>query len=171
MEIYNGDKWWEIDSTSPAEQTGGTRGIWGGGEVSGAVTAIQYVNVDSTGDAESFGDLLTATSEQTSCASRTRGIFFRSGPGNNYVMTYVTIANTGETSATFGDMAQPMGQRAGCASSTRGLVGGGLLAPNTQNNHIDYITFSTTGNATDFGDTTYDSYLCGACSDSHGGLG
>ncbi len=32
MEIYNGDKWWEIDSTSPEEQTGGTRGLFGGGD-------------------------------------------------------------------------------------------------------------------------------------------
>ena len=28
MEIYNGEKWWEIDSTSPQEQIGGTRGVW-----------------------------------------------------------------------------------------------------------------------------------------------
>ena len=27
MEIYNGEQWWEIDSTSPNEETGGTRGI------------------------------------------------------------------------------------------------------------------------------------------------
>ena len=27
MEIYNGDKWWNIDSTSPEVQTGGTRGV------------------------------------------------------------------------------------------------------------------------------------------------
>ena len=25
MEIYNGEKWWQIDSTSPSEETGGTR--------------------------------------------------------------------------------------------------------------------------------------------------
>ena len=31
MEIYNGDKWWEIDSTSPEVQTGGTRGVIAGG--------------------------------------------------------------------------------------------------------------------------------------------
>ena len=37
LEIYNGEAWWEIDSTSPEQQTGGTRGVWGGGEVSGAV--------------------------------------------------------------------------------------------------------------------------------------
>ena len=26
MEIYNGEAWWEIDSTSPVQQTGATRG-------------------------------------------------------------------------------------------------------------------------------------------------
>ena len=27
MEIYNGEQWWEIDSTSPEQQTGGTRAL------------------------------------------------------------------------------------------------------------------------------------------------
>ena len=31
MEIYNGEQWWEIDSTSPEAQTGGTRGVIAGG--------------------------------------------------------------------------------------------------------------------------------------------
>ena len=50
MEIYNGEQWWEIDSTSPEQQTGGTRGLWGGGGPS-PTTRIDYVNVDTTGDA------------------------------------------------------------------------------------------------------------------------
>ena len=29
LEIYNGEAWFEIDSTSPEEQTGGTRGLVG----------------------------------------------------------------------------------------------------------------------------------------------
>jgi len=39
-------------------------------------------------------------------------------------------------------------------------------------NHIEYITIATTGNAADFGDLTQTtvSYAM-ACSDSHGGLG
>ena len=28
LEIYNGEQWWEIDSTSPELQTGGTRGLY-----------------------------------------------------------------------------------------------------------------------------------------------
>ena len=31
MEIYNGEAWWEIDATSPELQTGGTRGLFYGG--------------------------------------------------------------------------------------------------------------------------------------------
>ena len=31
LEIYNGEAWWNIDSTSPEEQTGGTRGVIMGG--------------------------------------------------------------------------------------------------------------------------------------------
>ena len=36
---------------------------------------------------------------------------------------------------------------------------------------MDYITFSTLGNAIDFGDTDLPVKEMGACSDSHGGLG
>ena len=56
LEIYNGEAWFEIDATSPEAQTGGTRGVWGGGEVSGAVDVIQFVNVDTTGNAVDFGN-------------------------------------------------------------------------------------------------------------------
>ena len=35
MELYNGEQWWEMDSISLREQSGGTRGIWfGGGDLS-----------------------------------------------------------------------------------------------------------------------------------------
>ena len=30
LEIYNGNQWWEIDTTSTYEQSGGTRGVVGG---------------------------------------------------------------------------------------------------------------------------------------------
>ena len=44
MEIYNDDKWLEIDSTSPAEQTGGTRGIWMGGASPSDTDRIDYAS-------------------------------------------------------------------------------------------------------------------------------
>ena len=46
MEIYNGEAWWNIDSTSPNEQTGGTRGLFGGGETPSLTDRIDFINVD-----------------------------------------------------------------------------------------------------------------------------
>ena len=152
MEIYNGDIWWEIDSTSPEEQTGGTRGIWGGGEAPAKVDVIQYVNVNTTGDAVDFGNLTSTAGEQSSTASRTRGIFFSDTPAPTYnVIQYITISSTGDA-VDFGDMVGDFTQRAGASDGTRGLVMGGLLAPGTAKNDIEYITIAATGNAIDFGD-------------------
>ena len=50
MEMYNGEQWWNIDSTSPTEQTGGTRLLFGGGYGSsphGNMDTIDFVNVDT----------------------------------------------------------------------------------------------------------------------------
>lgn len=47
----------------------------------------------------------------------------------------------------------------------RGIFGGGI----DLNNVIDYITISTTGNATDFGDLTVARYQLAATSNSGGG--
>ena len=64
MEIYNGDKWWEIDSTSPTEQTGGTRGLTMGGYQSPAKRDfIEYVNIDSTGNSIDFVNLIAAAKD------------------------------------------------------------------------------------------------------------
>ena len=48
MEIYNGEAWWEIDATSPFLQTGGTRGLFGGGETPSLTDRIDFINVDTT---------------------------------------------------------------------------------------------------------------------------
>ena len=55
MEIYNGEQWWEIDSTSPAEQTGGTRGLIMGGIISGRSNQVEFANLETTGN---FADLV-----------------------------------------------------------------------------------------------------------------
>ncbi len=74
MEIYNGDAWWEIDSTSPQEQTGGTRALSAAGASPTTLTLIEYANIDSTGVFADFGNLGAARNEAKACGSRTRGI-------------------------------------------------------------------------------------------------
>ena len=46
LEIYNGEAWFEIDATSPEQQTGGTRGLGAGGEP--YTDTIEYWNISST---------------------------------------------------------------------------------------------------------------------------
>ncbi len=55
------------------------------------------------------------------------------------------------------------------ALGARGLFGGGYNAP-AISNVIEYITISTTGNALDFGDLYYATYVTSACSSSTRGV-
>ena len=60
LEIYNGEQWFEIDTTSPNERTGGTRCVMAGGKLThpNRQNIIQFVNMDTTGNAADFGDLV-----------------------------------------------------------------------------------------------------------------
>ena len=158
MEIYNGEKWWEIDSTSPEEQTGGTRGIFMGGYTSGPATVynqIDYVNVDSTGNATDFGDLTQqVTALLGTASSRTRGLrfggFIAAPNTNTNVIDYITISSTGNAQD-FGDVVDDDRYANAGSDSTR-AVQFGEYGGNSHENTIQYVTISTTGDAKDFGD-------------------
>ena len=197
LEIYNGEAWWEMDSTSPEAQTGGSRGIMLGGyeqPEGGVVNTIQYINIATTGDAQDFGDLQAIGYGNAAFGNRTRGIYLDNSPHNQYItisttgnsislgesatsfdnngaaneirgiysysdgtntMEYFTIASSAK-GVDFGDMATTGITKAACcgASPTRHISGGGYTSPNAAAgfNRIEYVTFQTTGNATDFGD-------------------
>ena len=60
MEIYDGNQWTGILATSPELQTGGTRGClrWEEWCITTKIKMLmQYINIDTTGDAIDFGDL------------------------------------------------------------------------------------------------------------------
>ena len=150
MEIYNGEQWWNIDSTSPEEQTGGTRGLFGAGHP--ATAKIDFINIDSTGDAQDFGDRTTSNGNQAgACSSRVRGLFV-GGFTNNNIIDFVTIASTGNA-LDFGDVADACHGITGFSDRTRGMFSGGTTAPSGSTlNTIQFVTMSSTGNALDFGD-------------------
>ena len=155
LEIYNGEAWWEIDATSPEQQTGGTRGLIFGGEGSNPRNTIQFFNLDTTGNAIDFGDMNDERTEGMACASRVRAFAiggFLGGQPTNYTNTIdmVTIASTGNAT-NFSDSAYQKGQGASCASATRGVTAGGVYNGVTQNT-IDFFTMSSTANGLDFGD-------------------
>ena len=149
MEIWDGNQWTGILATSPELQTGGTRGIWAGGR---SQDIIDYANLDSTGNAISFGTLSVSHFEGFATASRTR---FINGGTLSYANTveFVTIASTGG-STDFGDLSQGRRNSHGSSNGTRGIVSGGLISgsPYAAVNTIDYVTIAQTGNFKDFGD-------------------
>ena len=155
MEIYDGNQWTGILATSPELHTGGTRGLFMGGEGSNPRNTIQFVNVDSTGNAIDFGDLDSERTELMAVASRVRafgvGGFTGGGPTNyTNVLAMVTIASTGN-STDFGDSFHKKGQGASVASSTRAVTGGGVYAGSTLNT-ISYFTMSSPATGVEFGD-------------------
>ncbi len=154
LEIYDGNQWSDILSTSPELQTGGTRALIGAGyDGSAYIKNIDYFNVESTGIAEDFGDIQNISGWLGALADRTRAVFLGDGNtgGNEDNCSYVTIASGG-TAATFGNLSTDDNYFSGLASSTRGVRGGGYgpVAINT----IDYCTIQSAGHFKDFGDLT-----------------
>ena len=164
MEIYDGGQWTGVSATSPDQQTGGTRAVIAGGKLTHPArqNVIQFVTMDTTGNAVDFGDLLNASSAQYTVSSRTRGIF--SGtytPGNaSNLIEFVTIASTGDSVDFGGDLTTTRRSGHSASSQTRGIFAGGFdLSDRVVT--IDSIEIASTGvNAQDFGDLIQKG-LCG----------
>ena len=72
------------------------------------------------------------------------------------MISYITISTLSQA-ADFGDLVtggDNSESSCGCSNAVRGLYFGGLDNPATYVNNIEYITISTLGNASDFGDST-----------------
>ena len=147
MEYYDGNQWVNITSDSPEAQTGGTRGLFMGGDP--GVNIIDYINIATTGNAIDFGDR-TTTGFGGACSSRTRGLC--AGAADNSlsnVIDYVTISSTGDA-LDFGDRTVTSTRFQGASNATRAMWFGGMGSGATDD-EIDYVTVATTGNAVDFG--------------------
>ena len=141
MEIYDGNQWVGILATSGELLTGGTRGFFAGGNS----TNIEFINVDTTGDATDFGDLTSTMWINKCSASRSRGLIHGERPATTNI-DFITIAQKGNASD-FGDLTSAREDCAGVCNGTRAIFCGG-----GETNTIDYVTIAQTGNAVDFGD-------------------
>ena len=155
LEIFDGNQWTGILSTSSELHTGGTRGLWGGRN-SPHTDAIDFVNIDTTGNASDFGNLVAATGIACAMSSRTRGVWAGgtspNDNGNSDKMDFVTIASAGIHAQDFGDLETARHGCMGVSDSTRGLIIGGRTP--SRLNSIEYITIASTGGAKDFGDAS-----------------
>ena len=140
-----------------------TRCLFTGGYVEGNspdtdVNIIEFVTIASEGNATDFGDR-TQVGRLPACASNdTRCVMAsaKTGAGNQDTIDFVTIATTGNATG-FGDLTSARTSMCmSCNSTTRGIFSGGYQ-PSPVNgaiNTIEFITFATTGNGTNFGDLT-----------------
>ena len=130
------------------------RGVFGGGEVPGTHNeTIDYVQIQSMGNATDFGSLTTSGRNMCAPSSALRGLFCGAygNPSHSNIVEYITIATT-SNAVDFGDLSVTRSRSADVSNDTRGIVGGG----NPTTDVIDYATIATTGNFTDFGNLTTD---------------
>ena len=156
LEIYNGEQWGEIDATSPEQQTGGTRGLIGSDYASPNPSGhIDFMNLDTTGNAADFGDLSVARHGVSASSSRTRGIFLGGEtPSVSDVIDFVTIASTGDATD-FGNINYNGHFSTSWSDGVRLVKAGGEApSPAYTINSAEFITIASTGDALDFGDLT-----------------
>ena len=168
-ELWDGSQWAEFQLSYVGLGTGGdtgpgARGIFAGGQApdSTKTAAIVYVNISSTGSAQTFGDLTIGRDHLGGTSSSTRGIFASgweqtpTASADNRI-DYVTFSSTGNA-LDFGDLNQATGREGHGtypSNSTRGILNpGGYVSGGSANNTMYYITMASTGTALDFGDTS-----------------
>ena len=151
-------------------KTGGssaTRGVFISGRFpSGnpaAANVMDYVEIQSTGNAMDFGDLHTTDNpNQKAASNQIRSVFaggYKLSTPNQWQSTigYFNIATKGNTSD-FGSLEIPGRKLYTGSNGTRGIYAGNRGntpgSPASSTNHIEYVTLMTTGNAQDFGDLT-----------------
>ena len=150
--------------------------IFGGYSPSPAahVNTIQFINIQSFGNAQDFGDLTSIRSQIGAVSSKTRAVSCGGGSdtpadySNVNTCEFVTIATTSNTTD-FGDLTVSRTPYKATSNDTRGIIFGGYAHPSNLNT-IDFITIATAGNATDFGDEMDKSRAGGSCSSTTRGI-
>ena len=139
-----------------------SRGIFGGGTVDPAnLNLMDFINIQSNGNAVDFGDLTSTRGRPSGVANATRGLFvggfIPSSPNYTNAIEYITMSSLGN-SEDFADVSSTLWYQSGGANDTRAVVGGGYATPNApaNANNIDIITIASLGtNSSDFGDLLY----------------
>jgi len=126
------------------------RGIFADGDAS---KTIEFINIQSMGNSQDFGDSTTDYKQRATVGSSTRAVTAGGfdSPSFTNIIDFITIANT-SNATDFGDLLTAKRNMGGAGNNTRGIYLGGGNPGNT--NTIEFITIATAGNAQDFGDAT-----------------
>ena len=136
-----------------------TRGVFAGGTDGSSPTpatknTIDYITINSAGDATDFGDLTGTAAYMGVACNATRGFFMGShtaistkdGDG----MEYITFASTGN-GTDFGDLLVASRAGANACNGKHGFMLGGYLAP-AASNTVQKFNMSSLGDMVDFSD-------------------
>ena len=138
-----------------------TRGLFAAGRYPGAnndQSQIDYITTSSGGGASDFGNLSNLPCSSAGFSDATRGIFAggydsRTSPyPKSNVMTYVTIASTGDSSE-FGDTVESGRRDTSFSNATRGFTTG-LETAAGDSKRIEMAIIQTKGSSIDFGELT-----------------
>jgi len=159
LEFFDGNNWKTVNSYARGGAAG--RCVMFGGTFdypnTDTAKSIDFVNINTLGNAQNFGDLTAARAQTSACASATRGLCMGSNYPTSNIIEYVTIA-AGGNSSDFGDCNRDVQYGGGgFSSSTRGFIVGGwdtTPSPGGNIDKIDYVEISTLGNMQNFGDLT-----------------
>ena len=144
---------------------GSGRAVFLRGYNPGINNTIDYVNIATTGNAQDFGDTNGSLVQYAAAGSATRGII--SGGNEPAGASYYFVFSSKGGINDFGDQTEIRRGCGACNDSTRALFAGGKQNPSPASiwyNVIDYFTFTTQGDANDFGDLTYKSRQLAGCS-------
>lgn len=170
--------YWLKQGLWPVAGNAAPTAVFAGGTIQNGntVNVMDYITIESTGNAVDFGDLVTNINSLAGCASSTRGLVgggYDADSNKLNVIQYITIASAGNATD-FGDLtgAYAPAELAAANSQTRGIFAGGNSSNATLNNSnlIQYVTIATTGNATSFGDLTLGRMNFAGCSSSVRGI-
>ena len=123
----------------------GSRGVYIGGWESNVVNTMDYFTIASTGNASDFGDLANSRQYLGATSNGSRGI---AAGGYSTSIYYITIATTSNSSS-FGSLTVQRGGLAAVCDGAQACWMGGYQS--SAYDTIDYVTVSTLGDATDFG--------------------
>jgi hypothetical protein len=160
-------------------------------------TTTEYFTIATTGNSTNFGSISRFLTRAAGTSNSIRGVFgggvsiFLASPTVTVwsnIIDYVTISTAGSAIG-FGDLTVAREEFSACSDSDGGTVeaggggggggvaGRGLFAGGVNStpttiiyNTIDYVTISTAGNATDFGDLTVARRYISGCSSSTRGV-
>jgi hypothetical protein len=172
--LYIAGEWKETIGIPPTIAWGGSRGVFALGHTGSSFTSqIDFFDITSSSNAADFGDL-TVQRNPNPVGNSARCCFGGgvSPPNRVNTIDYITTSTAGNATD-FGDLSVGKNQMSSSSNGTRGLFIGGYDqggSPTYNYNVIEYITIDTTGNVTDFGDTTTPSIDAGGLSNDTYGL-